>query len=58
MSENLQYIIVGIIIVVAVVYIFRRLFSDDSDCAGCEIKDCCKKKKKKNKKNKNISQHK
>lgn len=56
MSETLQYIIVGIIVVVAVVYIFRRLFSKDSDCAGCEIKDCCKKKK--NKKNKNISQHK
>ncbi|MCI5784380.1 MAG: FeoB-associated Cys-rich membrane protein [Bacteroidales bacterium] len=56
MSEKLQYIIVGIIIVVAVVYIFRRLFSDDSDCAGCEIKDCCKKKK--DKRNKNISQHK
>lgn len=56
MRETLQYIIVGIIVVAAVVYIFRRLFSDDSDCAGCEIKDSCKKKK--NKKNKNISQHK
>lgn len=47
MSETLQYIIVGIIVVIAGIYVFKHLFGNDSSCAGCDIKDCCKKKKKK-----------
>jgi len=45
-SETVQWIIIGAAIVGAMIAAFR-LFSNKSGdgCAGCELKDACKRKK-------------
>lgn len=46
MSETLQWIIVGVAIVGAMIAAFRLLSKkSDGDCRGCELKDACSKSK-------------
>ncbi len=51
MSETIQYIIVGVILLASAIWIIvkfrRRKQGKDSACFGCSLKDaCCHKQKK------------
>ncbi|MDE6086659.1 MAG: FeoB-associated Cys-rich membrane protein [Muribaculaceae bacterium] len=47
MSDTIQWIIVGIIVVLAIIYIYRRVKSNnncDSGCDNCPLSEKCTKK--------------
>ncbi len=51
MSETIQYIIVGVILFVSVVWIIvkfrKKKQGRDSGCCGCSLQDACSQKQKK-----------
>lgn len=50
MSETIQYIIVGVILIASAIWIIvkfsRKKHDKDSGCCGCSLQDSCKFKKK------------
>ncbi|MDE6561594.1 MAG: hypothetical protein K2K75_09450 [Muribaculaceae bacterium] len=50
MSESIQYIIVGVILIASAIWIIvkirRKNQGKDSGCCGCSLQDACKNKQK------------
>ncbi|MDE6548990.1 MAG: hypothetical protein K2L22_08330 [Muribaculaceae bacterium] len=51
MSESIQYIIVGVILIASAIWIIVRIRrknqGKDSGCCGCSLQNACKSKQKK-----------